>query len=75
MRTTSAFSTVLARLRTPHSAELVQVSFTGTPAAVTAVAHALAQVVIVTGMAHKPTADQAIRLDVTCFPAGAGRRS
>ena len=76
MKTTSALSTALARLRTPHSSEVVQVSVTGTPAAVTAVARALAQVVIVTSMTHRPTTADRIRLEATCYhPDRFGRRS
>ena len=56
----------VARLRTPKPSEVVQVSFTGTPTAVAAVARALAEVVVVTGMAHQPTTDERIRLDATC---------
>ena len=58
---------VVARLRGPRPAEVVNVSFTGTPAAITAVARAMAQVVIVTGMHHRPTTGDQIRLDATCY--------
>jgi hypothetical protein len=62
----STVGRVVARLRTPRPADVVQVSFTGTPAAVTAVARTLAQVVVVTSMTHTPTADAHIRVDATC---------
>ena len=76
MKTTSALSTVLARLRTPDPGELVQVCFTGSPTAVVAIARALAQVVVVTGMSHTPTTGERIRLEATCYhPDRTGRRS
>lgn len=73
----SIVSGLLARLRTPAPADVVQVSLTGSPAAVVAVARALAQVVVVTAMAHRPTIGEHIRLDATCHHprARAGRRS
>lgn len=43
---------LLARLRNPTSADLVEVSFTGHPTAVIAVARALAAVTVVTSMRH-----------------------
>jgi hypothetical protein len=52
------------------------VSFTGSPTAVVAVARALAQVVVVTGMAHMPDASERIRLEATCYhPNRTGRPS
>jgi hypothetical protein len=61
---------LLARLRTPKPAETVHVELTGNPAAVVAIARALATVAVVIGMRHQPTEAAAIRLEVTCHPAG-----
>ena len=57
---------VLDRLRNPKPADVVAVSFTGSPQAVTAVARALASVVPVTSMRHRVQGDDVIRLDATC---------
>jgi hypothetical protein len=57
-----------ARLRKPRPAEVVSVSLSGHPAAVAAIARALASVTVVSGMTHRPTTEAAIRLNVTCHP-------
>jgi hypothetical protein len=59
---------LLARLRSPKPAEVVAVSLSGHPAAVAAIARALATVTVVSGMTHRATTDTTIRLDVTCHP-------
>jgi hypothetical protein len=62
------------RLRNPRTTDLVQVSFTGTPQAVTAIARALASVACVTGMRHQVQGEQVIRLDATCHRLPLTRR-
>ena len=57
---------LLDRVRNPNTTDVVQVSFTGSPQAVTAVARALASVACVTGMHHQVQGDDVIRLDATC---------
>jgi hypothetical protein len=57
---------LLARLRNPMPAEVVSVSLSGHPAAVAAIARALASVTVVSGMRHTATTDVTIRVGVTC---------
>jgi hypothetical protein len=62
-------SVLLARLRNPKAVEMVSVRLTGHPAAVAAVARALATVTVVTGLSHHVgDSDTAIALDATCYP-------
>jgi hypothetical protein len=61
---------LLARLRAPKPAETVHVALTGNPAAVAAIARALASVTVVTGMRHRPTTEARVLVEVTCHPAG-----
>jgi hypothetical protein len=58
------------RLRRPRPDEIVHVSLSGAnPAAVTAIARALATVAAVSGMSHRPAEDgQAVTVEVTCHP-------
>ena len=61
---------VWARLRRPQSAEVVAVTVTGHPAAVAAVACALASVTVVSGMSHRVgDSDTTVVLEATCHPA------
>ena len=59
---------LLARVRNRHVSEVVEVSLSGDPAAVVAVARALASVTVVTGMRHRVQGDDVIRLEATCHP-------
>jgi hypothetical protein len=75
---TAARPGLLARLRNPRAVDLVQVTFTGTAPAVSAVARALASVTVITAMRHQVDPDQVhldepqIRLDATCHAIGRG---
>jgi hypothetical protein len=57
---------LLLRIRNPKPVDVVTVSFSGAPRAVTAVARALASVVTVTEMRHHVQGDAVIRIDATC---------
>lgn len=64
---------VLARLRNPQPVQLVQVSFTGAPAAVVDLARALAQVAVVTSMRHRVDGDEVIQMEAVCYRPGGSR--
>ncbi len=62
---------LLARLRNPKPVDVVEVTITGHPEAVTNLARALAAVAVVTSMRHHVQGHAAIRIDVTCHrPVG-----